>query len=63
MVVHGWMSKSIYMVKIIDQLLQNNYDVIAVDLPGHGRSPGFSLNWSDSVDIILDLQKNTVHLI
>lgn len=57
LVVHGWMSKSIYMVKIIDQLLQNNYDVIAVDLPGHGRSPGFSLNWSDSVDIILDLQK------
>lgn len=40
LLVHGWQSHSRHLYKFIQPLLDNGYRVIAVDLPGHGRSAG-----------------------
>ena len=58
LVVHGWMSKSIYMTKIIQKLILNDYMVVAVDLPGHGASPARRVSWKDSVKALLKVQEH-----
>ncbi|MEM7647093.1 MAG: alpha/beta hydrolase, partial [Pseudomonadota bacterium] len=58
LVVHGWMSKSVYMTKVIETLIANDYHVVALDLPGHGGSPSTTLSWKDSVKAILQAQKH-----
>lgn len=44
LVVHGWASRSEHMMAVIDGLRQSGRDVVAIDLPGHGRSSGRKLN-------------------
>jgi len=44
LVVHGWASRSEHMMAIIDGIRQSGRDVVAIDLPGHGRSSGRKLN-------------------
>ncbi len=56
LVVHGWSSRSIYMVRFIEVLLDLGYAVYAVDLPAHGNSKGFQISWNDSIKTVLDVQ-------
>lgn len=44
LVVHGWASRSEHMMAIIDGIRKSGRDVVAIDLPGHGRSSGRTLN-------------------
>jgi predicted alpha/beta-fold hydrolase len=52
---HGWMSKSLYMMGIIDALYTQGYCVYAMDFPAHGESKGFQLHWYESVDAIINI--------
>lgn len=40
LVVHGWGSRSEYMATLIDRLVREGTEVVALDWPGHGGSPG-----------------------
>jgi pimeloyl-ACP methyl ester carboxylesterase len=44
LVVHGWASRSEHMMAVIEGIRQTGRDVVAIDLPGHGRSSGRKLN-------------------
>ncbi|MBB4569773.1 alpha/beta hydrolase [Rhizobium leucaenae] len=44
LVVHGWGSSSEYMSELSVFLANTGAEVISLDLPGHGRSPGRFLN-------------------
>ncbi len=44
LVVHGWASRSEHMMAVIESIRQGGRDVVAIDLPGHGRSSGRKLN-------------------
>ncbi len=57
LVVHGWSSKSVYMIKFIEILLDLGFEVDAVDLPAHGASKGFQVSWNDSIKTVLDVQR------
>jgi pimeloyl-ACP methyl ester carboxylesterase len=52
LVVHGWTSRSDHMTAIIDGIRQTGRDVVAIDLPGHGRSSGRQLNLRKGVEAI-----------
>lgn len=56
-ILHGWMSRAEHMMNIIRDLYNQDVEVVAIDLPAHGKSPGIQLNWRDTVKIILDVQK------
>ncbi|WP_420962218.1 alpha/beta fold hydrolase [Brucella sp. IR073] len=49
LVVHGWGSRAAEMMTIIDALLKAGERVVAIDLPGHGASPGRSLNMMQAI--------------
>lgn len=40
LVVHGWGSRTDYLIELISSLTQAGFEVVALDLPGHGASPG-----------------------
>lgn len=44
LLVHGWESRATHMYGFVDGLLALGYNVVALDMPGHGRSPGKSSN-------------------
>ncbi|MEO3999877.1 alpha/beta fold hydrolase [Mesorhizobium sp. CAU 1732] len=44
LVVHGWRSRTEHMRTLIEALRHQGFRVIALDLPGHGRSTGRRLN-------------------
>ena len=44
LVLHGWRSRTEHMRTIIERLLHEGFRVVALDLPGHGASPGRKLN-------------------
>ncbi len=44
LVVHGWRSRTDFMAKMIASLNEDGWDVIGLDLPGHGQSSGRRLN-------------------
>ncbi len=49
LVLHGWRSRAAYMSGYIQAFAQSGFRVIAVDLPGHGESPGRTLNMANAV--------------
>lgn len=49
LVVHGWGSRSEHMRSIVESLRAEGFRVIALDLPGHGASPGRRLNMAVAV--------------
>ena len=57
LVTHGWMSKSVYMIGIIDALYKAGYSVYALDFPAHGESKGIRVKWFESVQTIIEAQK------
>ena len=54
--LHGW-GQNIEMMKPIGDAIQNNYDVIIIDLPGHGKSdePKYAWNVDDYVECVKQL--------
>jgi pimeloyl-ACP methyl ester carboxylesterase len=44
LVIHGWRSRTDLMALMIKDLTNHGYDVIGLDLPGHGGSSGRRLN-------------------
>lgn len=56
-VLHGWLSRAEHMTNIIKGLYDQGFEVVAIDLPAHGRSPGYRVTWRDTVNILLDVQK------
>jgi pimeloyl-ACP methyl ester carboxylesterase len=50
LVVHGWRSRTEYMRAIIEGFRDAGYRVMSLDLPGHGHSPGRSLDLAKAVD-------------
>jgi pimeloyl-ACP methyl ester carboxylesterase len=52
LVVHGWSSRAEHMLAIIDGLRQVGREVVAIDLPGHGRSSGRTLNVPMGVEAV-----------
>lgn len=52
LLVHGWGSRIDYLAAMIDGLVAGGADVIALDLPGHGASPGRTLTMPAAVRAI-----------
>ena len=52
LVVHGWGSRSEYMSELAAFLVDTGAEVVSLDLPGHGRSPGHFLNLRFAVSAI-----------
>lgn len=44
LLVHGWESRATQMAGFVDPLVQEGFEVIALDGPAHGRSPGKHAN-------------------
>ncbi len=44
LLVHGWTGRAAFMQAFVPPLLRKGFDVVAVDLPGHGLSSGQRLN-------------------
>jgi alpha-beta hydrolase superfamily lysophospholipase len=57
LVVHGWMSEAPHMILHIENLIANDFEVIAIDLPAHGEASGQFCSWKNAVNVILDIQK------
>lgn len=49
LLVHGWGSRSDYLATLIDGLLFAGVEVVALDWPGHGASPGRALTMIQAV--------------
>ena len=49
LVIHGWRSRTEHMRLVIEALRGEGFRVIALDLPGHGASPGRRLNMAIAV--------------
>jgi pimeloyl-ACP methyl ester carboxylesterase len=52
LLVHGWGSRIDYLAAMIDGLIAGGADVVALDLPGHGASPGRTLTMPAAVRAI-----------
>ena len=52
LLTHGWGSRSDYLAAMIDGLLTAGAEVVALDWPGHGASPGRSLTMPQAVRAI-----------
>lgn len=57
LIAHGWISRAAYMVRLIDSLYQQGYEVYALDFPAHGEAKGLQLPWTDAVTIL----RNTIN--
>jgi len=44
LLVHGWESRATQMYGLVKGLVQQGYTIFAVDMPGHGHSPGKTSN-------------------
>ncbi len=42
--IHGWTGRAAFMSAFVEPLTAEGYDVVALDLPGHGRSSGRTLH-------------------
>lgn len=49
LLVHGWTSASQFMTAPVDDLLERGYEVVAFDMPAHGRSSGKRAEMMDCV--------------
>ena len=52
LVIHGWRSRTDFMARMIHNLTSEGWDVTGLDLPGHGRSTGRSLNVKTGVEAV-----------
>lgn len=49
LVVHGWRSRTEYMVRLITAFREAGFRVVSLDFPGHGASPGRRLDMARAV--------------
>ncbi len=56
LLVHGWNGRASQMGAIADPLNDAGFEVIAIDLPGHGASPGNTSSLPVSAQALLDAQ-------
>lgn len=52
LVIHGWRSRTDFMARMIVSLTAAGWDVVGLDLPGHGLSAGRSLNVKLGVEAV-----------
>ena len=52
LVVHGWRSRTDFMAAMIASLVADGFDVVGLDLPGHGLSKGRKLNIKLGVEAV-----------
>ncbi len=52
LVLHGWRSRAAHMTGVIKGLADSGFRVIALDLPGHGKSSGRHLNMANAVGAV-----------
>ena len=52
LVIHGWRSRTDFMARMIQKLVADGWDVVGLDLPGHGQSTGRSLNIKLGVEAV-----------
>ncbi|MEQ1649578.1 MAG: alpha/beta fold hydrolase, partial [Hyphomicrobiaceae bacterium] len=53
LLVHGWTGQSLVMALFVKPLRDHGYDVVALDLPGHGKSTGQQLTMPRGARAIL----------
>jgi alpha-beta hydrolase superfamily lysophospholipase len=52
LIAHGWISRAAYMVRLINALQEEGYEVYAIDFPAHGEAKGLQLRWTEAVAVI-----------
>jgi pimeloyl-ACP methyl ester carboxylesterase len=52
LLLHGWAGRAAFMTLFVGPLTQAGFDVVAMDLPGHGASSGRRLNMPLAIDAI-----------
>lgn len=52
LVIHGWRSRTDFMASMIASLVADGFDVVGLDLPGHGQSLGRTLNIKLGVEAV-----------
>lgn len=53
--VHGWGGQSAQMAPLSLRLAGLGFNAVAIDITGHGRSPGTSIHWQYFLDDVADL--------
>lgn len=57
--VHGWTSRAAFMSAFVEPLTEAGFDVVLLDLPGHGASPGRTLHVSNGIAALHALHRAT----
>ena len=57
LVIHGWKSRTEHMRGLIETLRAEGFRVLAIDLPGHGQSPGRRLHMAAAVAAVHETAK------
>jgi pimeloyl-ACP methyl ester carboxylesterase len=52
LVIHGWRSRTDFMANMIVSMVTAGFDVVGLDLPGHGQSTGRQLNIKLGVEAV-----------
>jgi pimeloyl-ACP methyl ester carboxylesterase len=57
LLVHGWSGRGTQLFKIADQMVQNGYQTVSFDAPGHGKAKGNQTLMLDFIDCIHEIDK------
>lgn len=57
LLIHGWTARAAFMQGFVPPLLKSGFDVVAVDLPGHGLSSGKRLNMPLAMEALSDVRR------
>ena len=57
LIMHGWESRATQMYRLVGELVEHGFEVIAIDAPGHGHSPGNRSNPGLFSQAILEAEK------
>jgi pimeloyl-ACP methyl ester carboxylesterase len=58
LLMHGWAGRATQFYKFIDPLVDQGYQVVAIDAPAHGKSTGKETNLIEMTDLLLSSVKN-----
>ena len=56
--MHGWSGRGSQVAAFVEPLLNAGYQVIALDAPGHGATPGTRTNILECAEVLLALQRH-----